>query len=91
MAGIDHLKEELQAAITVVNGVDKLRAVKFDVLVEQVLDLDEAEAVELATAVGILDLADDALEAKVEALALAGAKPVAFALRILKLLLPKKG
>lgn len=87
--GIDQLQLVAGNLVAVVNAQQKLFAVDYKVVFKQILDLDEDEALQLAKDFQILDLNDDALEAKLEQYALIGGKPLAYALRILKLFLPK--
>jgi len=89
MTGIDNLRVTLKAAVSVVNGLDALRSMDLQASLVELLDMDEAEAVTLAKDLQVLDLKDDAFEAKVEALALAGANVAAMVLRVLRLFIKK--
>jgi len=87
--GIDQVKVVLGSAIEMVNAEQKLVSVDWKVVYRQVLDLDEKEASELAASVGLLDLSNDELEAKIEGVALVAGQYAAFVLRMLKIVLPK--
>jgi len=88
--GIEYSREALAQALSVVNGVEKLRVIDLSKLGAELLDADEAELLQLAKDLQVLDLSNDELEAKIEGLALVGAPTLAFVLRILKLVFPKK-
>lgn len=90
MAGIDNLSKVFDAVVAGVNAQQSLVSVDYGALVNEVLDADESELEALAEKVRALDLNNDALEAQIEAIAAAGAKPVAFVLRLLKLFVVKK-
>lgn len=87
--GIDQVKVVLGSAIEMVNAEQKLVSVDWKVVYRQVLDLDEKEASELAASVGLLDLSNDELEARIESVALVAGQYAAFVLRMLKIVLPK--
>lgn len=88
--GIAVLRDMLKHGIAVVNAVDAFKHFDYNLALKQVMDLEESEILELAKDFEVLDLADDVLEAKAEAAVLAGAGPLAFIIRLLKIFLPKK-
>lgn len=90
MAGVQNLEKVVQALVATVNAEEALRAVDYMAMMSEVLDADEAELDRLAAMVQALNLNDDALEMKAKALAQAGAKPLAFILKLVKIFYPKK-
>lgn len=89
MPGIEKTTELLKNGIELINAVEKLRGADFSLILDEMWDIDELEANKLATDLQLLDLTNDELEMKIETAAMAGAKPLAFALRILKLFIKK--
>lgn len=83
--GIDQLKKVFEGGVAIINAQQALAAVDYKKVLSQLLDLDESEARELAAIVGILDLSDDAFEARVKAIAASGAEFLPVALRIIRL------
>lgn len=83
--GIGEVQGLVGDVVAVVNAQQKLFKRDYKLVIKQILDLDEDEAVQLAKDFEILDLNDDALEAKLEAYAHLGGKPLSYALRILRL------
>lgn len=88
--GVDNLKALLGGVVSIVNSGDVLTKIDMKVCLKELLDLDESEVMELVGQVEGLDLTDDELEHKVEAVVGEGAKYAVYVLRILRLLLPKK-
>lgn len=86
---IDEAKKALGALVMGVNAEEQLRMVDWVRVGEQMLDADEDELTQLVDVLKGMDLKDDALEAKIKMYADIGAKPIAYALRILKIFLPK--
>lgn len=87
--GIDEVKKVLSAAVDAVNAEQKLASANFVLAGQQLLDADEAELQSCVEDINKLDLSNDALEAKIKAYADAGAKPLAFVLKLIKIFFPK--
>lgn len=88
--GILILKDMVQSGVAMVNAADKFKHFDYYQAFQEFKDLDESEASELAKDLQMLDLSDDELEAKIEAYAQVGARPLAFVMSLLKIFLPKK-
>lgn len=88
--GIETLKGMLHESIAVVNAVDKFKHFNYLEALEEMKDLEASELAELAKDVKILELSDEELETKIEALAEAGVEPLAFIIRLVKIFMPKK-
>ena len=87
--GISEVKKVLGSALSLVNAEQVLASADYKLVYKQVLDLDDAEAMELAAQVGVLDLNDDQLEKTVEEIAAKAGAYAAFLVRLVKLVLPK--
>lgn len=90
MAGIENVTKILRSAVAAANAADALAHVNYALVLEEMLDADEGELKSLAAEIGVLDLSNDELEAKIKAAAAAGHEPILFILRILRLVFPKK-
>lgn len=82
-------REALKDILTVVNMEEKLRVMDWKAVAEELWDCDEHEATQLATDLGLLDLNNDSFEMVVKEAALKYGPYAAFALKLLKLFLPK--
>lgn len=89
MAGVETVKMLLKDGVALVNMMEQVKAVDLKKVVVELLDMDKAELVELAKEVGMLDLTNDVLEAKVKQYVAMGVEPMAFVLAMLRLVLPK--
>lgn len=87
---ISEIKKIVKAGIDIANAADAFAHFDYNLALKQVLDLDEAEAMEIAQDFQVLDLANDAFEAKMEEMVMKGAAPAAFVLRLVKAFFPKK-
>lgn len=88
--GIEVAKGALENLVLLVNAEEKLRSLDLKALGEQLLDADEGELLQLVDVIKGLDLKSDELEAKVKSLAASGAVPLAFILRLVKVVFPKQ-
>lgn len=87
--GVDKVSAVLEQAVALVNAEQKLVVTDWKAVYKQVLDLDETEAVQLATKFQILELNNKDFEALLEGYVSGGAHYAAVVLRILRLFLPK--
>ena len=82
-------KVVLGSAVEAVNIQQKMAKVDWKLTAKQVLDLDEAEAHQLAADFKVLDLNDDQFEQVMEGYVDAGANYASTILRMIRLFFPK--
>lgn len=87
--GIDQVQVVMGSALAMVNAQQKLAKVDWKLCAKQVIDLDEAEAHQIAKDFGVLDLNDDAFEALLEGYVNKGADYAAMILRMIRVFFPK--
>lgn len=88
--GIDQIKVVMGSALEVVNAQQKLAKVDWKLVAKQVLDLDEAEAHQIAADFKVLDLNDDEFEGALEGYVDQGGNYAATILRMIRVFFPKK-
>lgn len=88
--GITQLEKVVLGVVSLANGADALAHTDWAKALTELLDLDDAEAIKLASDLQVLDLQEKDLEAKIEKYASDGGQFAAIFIRVLRLLLPKK-
>lgn len=90
--GIANVLALTDGVVSLVNAEEKLRKLFQehgpDMIIE-FLDMDEDEATQVADKLGVLDLNNDELEAKIKGAVAVGQKYVVLVLKLLKIVLPK--